>query len=94
MVRPSNDDDLAVLRTAGIAGRADIVLAALAALELQFLQFGAVGEIHHHAAVGPAIDDHRLAALGACRGLGAGPVVVVVIGAVAPAADQFLRPVL
>src|SRR4029077_13296069 len=87
-------DDLEVLRAARVAGRTDIVLAALAALELQLLQLGAVGEVHHDATVRPARDLDRLAALAARRRCGARKIGVLVKRAIAPAADDLFRTVL
>ena len=82
-------DDLAILRTAGrLAGRADEVAAARAAPEPQFLQFGLVGEVHHHAAGRALADDVGMAALAARCGFGARPVLGPVIGGIAPAADD------
>src|SRR6202034_3901387 len=55
--------DFAILRSTGGAGRADIVMAVGTALEVQLLQLGAVGEIHHDAAIPSAVDHDRLGAL-------------------------------
>src|SRR3954469_24114908 len=65
-------DDLAVLLAGGRACRADIVLAARAALEAQFLRGGLVGQMHDHAAALAGTDHVRLLALTSRRGFGAG----------------------
>src|SRR6516165_10899694 len=86
--------DLAVLRPAGVSGWTDIVFAVGRSFELQLLQLRAVGEIHHHAVIGPARDIERLAALTARCRRRARQVAVIVEGAIAPAADDFFRAVL
>src|SRR5262245_9509132 len=53
---PVEGDDFAVLFAAGRSGRADIVLAALAALQAQFLRRRLVGQMHDHAAGGAGAD--------------------------------------
>src|ERR1700683_3866500 len=85
-------NDFTILRTAGRARRTNVVLAAWAALKMQLLQLGAVGEIHHDAAVRPAVDNHRLTTLAACGGLRPRQIFVTVIGAIAPAADDLFGP--
>src|SRR5512133_1833050 len=68
---PVEGDDLTVLLGAGRSGRTDIILAAGAALEAQFLRRRLVGQMHDHAA-GRAGSDHvRLLALRPRRGFGA-----------------------
>src|SRR5690348_15313208 len=61
-------DDLTILRTPGVAGGTDVILATVRSLELQFLKLRAIGEIHHDTAIGPAPDLDGLAALAARRG--------------------------
>src|SRR5665647_1864413 len=52
-------DDLAILLAPDRPGRADIVLAARAALEAQFLRRRLVGQMHDHAARGAGADHVR-----------------------------------
>src|SRR3954447_14236396 len=68
-------DDLAVLLAGRRARRTDIVLAARAALETQFLRGGLVGQMHDDAAALAGADHIGLLALPARRGFGAGAVV-------------------
>src|SRR5881409_2888259 len=49
-------DDLAVLLAGRRAGRTDIVLAARAALEAQFLRGGLVGQMHDNTTTGAGAD--------------------------------------
>src|SRR5208282_6745020 len=79
-------NDFAILRPTGVAGRTNVVFTAGAAFELQLLQRGAVGEIHHDAAVRTARDVDGLATLAAGRRRGTGQIGVFVKGAVAPTA--------
>src|SRR5689334_466793 len=83
-------DDLAVLLAAGGTGRTDIVLAARAALEAQFLRGGLVGQMHDHAAALAGADHVRLLALSARRGFGARTVVGILERGEAPAADDLV----
>jgi len=83
-------DDLAVLLAARRAGRADIVLAAPAALDPQLLRGGLVGQMHDHAAALAGADGIGLLALGGGLLLGAGAVGRVLVGGKAPFADQLL----
>src|ERR1700694_1287555 len=64
-------ENLAILRTRCLSRRADIVLAALGALEGKVLGRGRIGEIHHHAAARTLADHEGLLALAARIGLGA-----------------------
>src|SRR5437588_11228767 len=84
-------DDLAVLRVARRAARADIVLAARPALELELLLLRLIGEMHQHAAGRPGTDHVRLPALAAGGGFGPGPIGFLMIGGVAPADDEIAR---
>src|SRR3569832_439744 len=61
---PVEGNDFAILLAAGRTGRADIILAARAALEAQFLRRGLIGEMHADAAAGAGADLVRLLALG------------------------------
>src|SRR5579864_2570739 len=72
---PVEGDDLTILIAPGRARRTDIILAALAALQSQFLRRRLVGEVHDNAATGARADDVRLLALGLCRRLGTRAVV-------------------
>src|SRR5438309_11248071 len=83
-------DDLAVLVAGGRAGRADIVLAARAALEAQFLRSGLVGQMHDDAAALAGADNIGLLALPSRRGFGAGAVVGILERGEAPAADDLV----
>src|SRR5262249_45924381 len=84
--------DLTVLRTRGLATGADIVLAAGATLEAQLLQFGLVGEIHHHTTSRSLADDERVVASVTCIGLGPLAVLSPVIGGITPASDHLRDP--
>src|SRR5258707_10261742 len=64
-------ENLAILRTRRLSRRADIVLAALGALEAKLLRRGRIGEIHHNAAARTLADHEGLLALAARIGLGA-----------------------
>src|SRR6266702_8718106 len=81
-------DDLAILHATGFAGRSDIIPAAGAALEAQLRQLRLIGEVHHHAAGRAGIDDDRLAALAARGGFGPRPVLLPMIGGIAPTPDH------
>src|SRR5690242_19110604 len=70
-------DDLTVQLATGRSGRADIILAATAALDAQFLRGGLVGQMHHHAAGLTGADHVGLLALGLGLLLGAGAIVGV-----------------
>src|SRR4051794_28936576 len=83
-------DDLAILLAGHRSGRADIVLAARAALQPQFLRGRLVGEMHDHAAGRSDRDDIRLLALALRRLLGARPVVRILVGGEAPAAGELV----
>src|SRR5258708_24627278 len=67
-------DDLTILLGTGRPGRTDIILAARAALETQFLRRRLVGQMHDHAARGTRPDHVRLFALRPRRDFGARPV--------------------
>src|SRR3954469_7027383 len=56
-------DDLTILLAAGRSGRTDIILAARAALEAQFLRRRLVGQVHDHPARRAGSDHVRLLAL-------------------------------
>src|ERR1700687_1960300 len=84
----------AILRAAGITGWTDIILAVGRSFELQFLELGAVSEIHHDATTRAARDLDRLAALAARRRRCARVILLLVKGAVAPPADDLFRTVL
>src|SRR6516165_4195019 len=85
-------NDLTILLARRLPGRPDIVLALLRTLETKLLQLVGVGKVHHDP-TGRALADHvRLLALAARVGLGARPVLRLVIGGISPAADDFARP--
>src|SRR5260370_15003932 len=86
--------DFAILRAAGIAGRTDIILRVSGAFELQFLELGAVSEIHHDATTRAARDLDRLAALAARRRRCARVILLLAKGAAAPPAADLLLPAL
>src|SRR3954470_21178688 len=83
-------DDLAVLFAGRRARRADIVLAARAALEAQLLRGGLVGQMHDDTAGLAGADHIGLPALPARRSFGAGPVVGILERGEAPAADDLV----
>src|SRR5262249_59939225 len=85
---PVEGDDFAVLHVPCRPDRADVVLAARPALELQLLLLCLVGEVHEHAAGRAGADHVRLAALAACGGFGTGPIGVLVIGGIGPRAGR------
>src|SRR5438552_10102213 len=68
-------DDLAVLLAGRRTGRTDIVLAARAALEAQFLRGGLVGQMHDHAAALAGADHIWLLPLSSRRDFDAGALV-------------------
>src|SRR5262249_58504736 len=78
-------DDLAILRARRWTVGAHVGLAPRSALQPQLARLGVVGEMHHHAAVRPAVDDIGLIALRLRGGFGASAVAFLVIGGKPPA---------
>src|SRR5438309_8079997 len=68
-------DDLAVLLAGRRSGRADVVLAARAALEAEFLRRRLVGQMHDYTAGGAGADYIGLLTLAAGGGFGAGAII-------------------
>src|SRR5450755_925996 len=84
-------DDLAILLATGRSGRTDIVLAARAALEAQFLGRCLVGQVHDHAARRSGANHVRLFALTLGRSFGAWAVGGILVRRETPAADNLVR---
>src|ERR1700682_3942211 len=85
-------DDLTILLGTGRSGRTDIILAARAALQTQFLRRRLVGQMHHHAAGLAGADHVRLLALVLRHLFGAGAIGRILERGEAPAADDFVGP--
>src|SRR3954447_20673243 len=83
-------DDLAVLFAGRRSRRADIVLAARAALEPQLLRGGLVAQMHDDAAGLAGTDHVRLLALAARRRFGASAVVGILERGETPAANDLV----
>src|SRR5207244_6070250 len=83
-------NDLSVLLAGRRAWRTNIVFAALATFDAQFLRLCLVGEVHDHAAGWPGVDDVRLFALAPRGGLGPFLVVGFVVGGKSPTTDDFI----
>src|ERR1700676_4872706 len=84
-------DDFPILFSAGRSGWTDIILAARAALETQFLGRRLVGKMHDHTARGAGSNHIGLLALRPRRGFGARAVAGILERRQAPAADNLVR---
>ena len=78
------------LLTGGRARGTDVVLAARAALQAQFLGGGLVGQVHDHAAGLAGADHVGLLALAARGGLGASAVIGILERSQTPATDDLV----
>src|ERR1700691_606872 len=88
---PVEGDNFSIQVATGWSGRYDIILAALAALQTQFLRSGLVGQMHDHTTGGSGSDHVRLLALPPRRSFGARAVIGILVGGETPAADNFVR---
>src|SRR5260370_37406534 len=83
-------NNLAILLATGWSGRADIILAARAALQPQLLRGRLVSQMHDDATGRNGADHVRLLALRPRRGFGARTVVGILKRRKAPAADNLV----
>src|SRR5262249_20414563 len=84
-------ENLAILLTGGLPGGTDKVAPGSAAFEAQLLELGGIRKVHHDAAARSLPDHERLLALPARVRFGAGAVLRLVVGGIAPSAHDFRR---